>query len=394
MTAKKNLLSDLGEFGLIKTLQTQCIETSPEILKGIGDDAAAVKIRADKTLITTDMLLEGIHFDLSFTTFYQLGYKTLAVNISDIFAMGGRPKYFLLSIGIPKNYQSKNIHELYSGIRKIAKKFGIAVVGGDTCASKHGIVLSGTLIGEAGKIIMRSGAKEGDSIFVTNTLGDSAMGLMLLKKIRRKIPVEMNYPAVIPAKAGIPRNESGFRPDTSGCGMTEIGKLCGKLQGIVNFKINNKHFPLYDVLPLFKRHLMPEPVPLADTHGVTAMIDVSDGLLIDLSHICDESKVGAMVYIDKIPISGELAETAKKLSMDPVKFALKGGEDYVLLFTAPPGIKTNAVEIGKIIGKGRFLVDIKGKKIPFKAEGYEHFKERNTDRHRYKKQINTDYKQK
>lgn len=348
MTAKKNLLSDLGEFGLIKTLQIQCIETSPEILKGIGDDAAAVKIRADKTLITTDMLLEGIHFDLSFTTFYQLGYKTLAVNISDIFAMGGRPKYFLLSIGIPKNYQSKNIHELYSGIRKIAKKFGIAVVGGDTCASKHGIVLSGTLIGEAGKIIMRSGAKEGDSIFITNTLGDSAMGLMLLKKVRTK-----------------------------------------------NWKLRTSQFPVpSSQLKLIKRHLMPEPVPLKDTQGVTAMIDISDGLLIDLSHICDESKVGAMVYVDKIPISEELAATAKKLSMNPLKFALKGGEDYVLLFTAPPGIKTNAVEIGKIIREGRFLVNIKGKKIPFKAEGYEHFKERNTDRHRYKKQINTDYKQK
>ncbi|MDP3296975.1 MAG: thiamine-phosphate kinase [Thermodesulfovibrionia bacterium] len=358
---KKPLLSDLGEFGLIKTLQTQCIETSPEILKGIGDDAAAVKIRADKTLITTDMLLEGIHFDLSFTTFYQLGYKTLAVNISDIFAMGGKPKYFLLSIGIPKNYQSKNIHEFYSGIRKIAKKFGIAVVGGDTCASRHGLVISGTLIGEADNIIMRSGAREGDNIFVTDTLGDSAMGLMLLKKLKRKIPVEMNYPMVVPAKAGIQRKESGFRPDASG-------------QGIANFKINNKQLPLCNVMPLLKRHLMPEPVPLEDTHGVTAMIDVSDGLLIDLTHICDESKVGAMVYIDKIPISGELAEAAKKLSMDPVKFALKGGEDYVLLFTAPPGIKTNAVEIGKIIGKGRFLVDIKGKKIPFKAEGYEHFK--------------------
>src|SRR4030067_3766572 len=318
---KKTLISDLGEFGLIKTLQTQCIETSPEILKGIGDDAAAVKIRADKTLITTDMLLEGIHFDLSFTTFYQLGYKTLEVNISDIFAMGGKPKYFLLSIGIPKNYQSKNIHELYSGIRKIAKKFGIAVVGGDTCASRHGLVLSGTLIGEAGKIIMRSGAKEGDSIFVTNTLGDSAMGLMLLKKLRTK-----------------------------------------------NWKLRTSQFPVpSSQLKLIRRHLMPEPKPLEDTTGVTAMIDVSDGLLIDLTHICDESKVGAMVYIDKIPISGELAETAKKLNMDPVKFALKGGEDYVLLFTAPPGIKTNAVEIGKIIGKGRFLVDIKGKKIPFKA---------------------------
>jgi thiamine-monophosphate kinase len=222
-------------------------------------------------------------------------------------------------------------------------------------------VLSGTLIGEAGKIIMRSGAKEGDSIFVTNTLGDSAMGLMLLKKIRRKIPIEILSKDKMEKIPPYPPLTKG------GWGDFQIKNL--------KFKIFQSQFPLYDVLPLFKRHLMPEPVPLADTHGVTAMIDVSDGLLIDLSHICDESKVGAMIYIDKIPISGELAEAAKKLSMDPVKFALKGGEDYVLLFTAPPGIKTNAVEIGKIIGKGRFLVDIKGKKIPFKAEGYEHFKQ-------------------
>src|SRR4030067_2555092 len=218
------------------------METSPKILKGIGDDAAAVKIRADKTLITTDMLLEGIHFDLSFTTFYQLGYKTLEVNISDIFAMGGKPKYFLLSIGIPKNYQSKNIHELYSGIRKIAKKFGIAVVGGDTCASRHGLVLSGTLIGEAGKIIMRSGAKEGDSIFVTNTLGDSAMGLMLLKKIRRKIPIEISFKDKIKRIPSHPPLTKGGRGDYQ---MKNL-----------KFKILQSQFALYDVLPLLRKHLM------------------------------------------------------------------------------------------------------------------------------------------
>jgi thiamine-monophosphate kinase len=335
-------LSKIGEFGLIKCLRNRCEVTSPEILKGIGDDAAAIKFAAKKILITSDMLLEGIHFDLSFTTFYQLGYKVLAVNISDIFAMGGNPKYFLLNLGVPKIYDSKDIHELYSGIMKIAKKFGVVIVGGDTCASRQGLMLSGTLIGYADRIIMRSGANIGDGIFVTDTLGDSAMGLMILKKLGRKIPIRV-------------QNEK--------CKMKNV-----------KFTVHSSRFTVHGVLPLLKRHLMPEPQPLKDARKVTSMIDVSDGLLIDLSHICDESKVGAIIYKKRIPVSRELVDIAKDLNMDPIKFALTGGEDYVLLFTAPPHIKTKAVRIGEIIKKGRFIVDSKGGKKPFKAEGYEHFK--------------------
>jgi thiamine-monophosphate kinase len=323
-------LSKIGEFGLIKHFRTRCAYASPEILKGIGDDSAVIKGGKDKILITSDILLEGIHFDLSFTTFYQLGYKVLAVNISDIFAMGGNPKYFLLNLGVPKTYDSKNIHELYSGIIKIAKKFGVAVVGGDTCASRQGLVLGGALVGYADRIIMRSGAREGDSIFVTGTLGDSAMGLMILKKVRTK-----------------------------------------------NWKLRTSRFQVpSSQLKLIKRHLMPEPEALKNTEGVTSMIDVSDGLLMDLSHICDESKVGAIIYRDKIPVSRELANAARELSIDPINLALRGGEDYVLLFTAPPDIriKTKAIRIGEIIKKGRFIIDSKGKRTLFKAEGYEHFK--------------------
>jgi len=325
-------LSKIGEFGLIKKLRTKCKNTRKEIIAGIGDDAAAIKQGNKKILITTDMLLEGIHFDLSFTTFYQLGYKFLGVNISDIFAMGGNPKYFFISLGIPKDYKSNDIDELYSGILKIAKKFGIAIAGGDTCASRQGFVLGGTLIGDADKVITRSGAKVGDNIFVTGTLGDSAMGLMLLKR----------------QKAEGRRQKLKFK--------TQYSKL----------KIQNSK--------LIRKHLMPEPIPLKNTSKVTSMIDISDGLLIDLSHICDESKVGAVIYKDKIPISGELTDTAKILGTDPVKFALKGGEDYALLFTAPPDIKTTATKIGEIITRERFIIDEKGRKIKFKSEGYEHFK--------------------
>lgn len=316
-------LSKIGEFGLIKNIRTRCRELPPEILTGIGDDAAVIKPVGGKSLVTSDMLIEGVHFDLSFTTFNQLGHKFLAVSISDIFAMGGEPKYFLISLGIPGSYKKEHIEELYSGILKIAKKFRISIIGGDTCASRNGLVLSGTLIGAAKKVITRSGAGEGDGIFLSNNIGDSAMGLRLLRKSVRKV--------------------HSFSPSTNR-------------------------------LRLMKRHLMPEPSPLKSTAGITSMIDISDGLLIDLSHICDESRAGAVIYRERIPVSRELRAAAKNLGMDALEFALKGGEDYVLLFTAPLNIKTNAVKIGEITKKGRFIIDKNGRKTPFKPEGYEHFK--------------------
>ena len=328
-------LGTIGEFGIIKRLRTRHAGKSPEILKGIGDDAAALKIKSQITLITTDMLLEEIHFDLSFTTFYQLGYKILAVSISDILAMGGKPRYFLLGMGLPATCLARDIDELYSGIMNLAKKFKVVVIGGDTCASPKGLVLSGTLLGEANGIITRSGARPGDAIFVTDTLGDSAMGLSLLNKLKIKNPRPRSLP-----------------------------HLFG-----TNLKASSPY-----IRTLIKKHLMPEPKALEKTSGITSMIDVSDGLLMDLSHICNESNAGALIYLDKIPISKELALAAKKMGTDPLKFALKGGEDYILLFTAPSDIKINAVRIGEIIKKGRFLVDGRGSKTPFKAEGYEHFK--------------------
>jgi thiamine-monophosphate kinase len=330
-------LSEIGEFGLIKKLRRKVKNIPHEILAGIGDDAAAIKTAGKKILVTTDMLIEGIHFDLSFTSFYQLGHKFLAVNISDILAMGGTPKYFFTGLGIPKNYRSEYIDELYSGISGIAGKFKITIAGGDTCMSKSGFILSGTLIGSADGIITRSGAKAGDGIFVTGTLGDSAMGLMLLKKFKKPINITQNF-----VRARSPR----------------------------------PYKTLYsrDVLFLMRKHLMPEPVPLKNISGITSMIDISDGLLIDLGHVCDESKVGAVIYKDKIPVSAALAGAAKISGTDPLDFALKGGEDYALLFTAPQNIRTEAFQIGEIIRKGRFIIDEKGRKTRFKPEGYEHFK--------------------
>jgi thiamine-monophosphate kinase len=316
-------LSEIGEFGLINNIRSRCKSSSSNILIGIGDDAAAVKTVRGKGLFTSDILIEGTHFDLSLTTFYQLGWKFLAVNISDIFAMGGRPDYFIAGLGIPAECRSGNIDELYSGILDMARKFNVKIIGGDTCSSEHGLVLSGTLIGSGNKIITRSNAKAGNGIFITKTLGDSAIGLELLKKGGKKV---LNF--------------SGSTPR----------------------------------LKLIKRQLMPVPRPLRNVSKLTSMIDTSDGLLIDLGHICDESNTGALVYSDKIPMSPALATAAKKMGKSPLEFALKGGEDYALLFTAPKNIRTRAFRIGEIIRTGRYIIDAAGKKTPFKAEGYEHFK--------------------
>jgi len=316
-------LSKIGEFGLIHKLREKCRSSAKDLISGIGDDAAAVKNPSGITLITSDMMLEHTHFDLSFTTFYQLGYKFLAINVSDIFAMGGNPEHFIISMGIPGKINAFDIDKLYSGIKKIAAKFKISIIGGDTCFSKNDFILSGTLTGKAKNIITRSGARNGDGIYVKGTLGDSAMGLQLLKKHGKKV---------------------------------------------------HTFSPLTPRLKFIKHHLMPDPAPLQYTKGVTSMIDISDGLLIDVSHICDESKVGAVIHENKIPLSKALREVAKREGCDPVKLALKGGEDYRLLFTSRHKLKTSAVKIGEITDRERIIMDNKGRKRALRPEGYEHFK--------------------
>jgi thiamine-monophosphate kinase len=344
-------LRDIGELNLIRGVRSRCSVTAPDVVLGIGDDAAAFRVKAGTGLVTSDMMIEGIHFDISLTMFYQLGYKILAVNLSDIFAMGGIPRFFLLNLGIPASYSKKDVDELYLGVMKIAEKFGVSIVGGDTCASKNGLVLSGTLIGSASKMISRSGARPGDGIFVTGVLGDSAMGLRLLKNMGRNTLKKLR------------NSEFGIR-------IEKIRKAFSS-----NIKIKGKTFVLGDVLYLIRKHLMPEPLPLNKTAGITSMIDISDGLIMDLSHICDESRVGAVLYSDRTPVSDELSNAAHTLGVDYKKLALYGGEDYGLLFTAPgKGTMKNAVRIGEITKKGRYLIDAKGRKKPFKAKGYEHFK--------------------
>jgi thiamine-monophosphate kinase len=300
-------LSRIGEFGLIETIKRSVPLTAQSVLVGIGDDAAVLK--ADRTramLVTTDMLLEHVHFDLSYTDFYSLGWKAAAVNLSDIAAMGGSAKCGLVSLGIPESVDSGAVQKFYRGLNNAFRKFAVSLVGGDTNRSQNGFVVNVVIIGETEQknVILRSGAKPGDRIYVTGTLGDSAAGLILLQSGRQ------------PADA-IERR-------------------------------------------LARKHLRPDPRmgwgrQLALSGCVSAMIDVSDGLSSDLGHICDLSKVGAILHEKNIPLSKDLKLAARAAGVSALDLALTGGEDYELLFAVPKNAvgkfsrqRIPATEIGEI----------------------------------------------
>jgi thiamine-monophosphate kinase len=276
-------LRSLGEFGLIERIAGQVADL-PGVVRGIGDDAAALTPSPGQLqLVTSDMLLEGVHFDLSYTPPELLGRKSLAANLSDIAAMGGRPRWFLLSLGLPADMSLEFMDAFVGGMLGLAGEHGVQLVGGDTCASRGGLVISVTLLGEqtAGSVVCRSGARPGDLICVTGTLGDAALGLLELRAGRRDGPA--------------------------------VG-----------------------------RHLDPAPrcregLLLAEAGLPTAMIDVSDGLMGDLGHILESSRVGARIDTGRLPCSHYFLEAAAGLTAEPADLVLSGGEDYELLFTVPPG---------------------------------------------------------
>ncbi len=273
-------LSRLGEFGLIERVR----HTTPlgrGVNLGIGDDAAWVRTPSGSCLLTVDLLIEGVHFDLKWTSLYGLGYKTLAVNMSDIAAMGGIPAYVLLSLGIPAILDSKKVEEFYRGIRSLALKSGVVLVGGDTSVAKS-LFISACLVGHAPvRPVTRRGAKVGDDIYVTGTLGDSALGLHLLKRKSPKL-------------------------------TTPAGK----------FLLSRHHFPTPRVRI---------GAALANEKLARAMIDISDGLLQDLGHICKASRIGAVIAEEKLPLSAAYRSLG---DLDGTSHALAGGEDYELLFCA------------------------------------------------------------
>jgi thiamine-monophosphate kinase len=340
-------LSSLGEFGLIRKIRKLSSRTSPLTVIGIGDDAAALRISpASLLLATTDMLVEGIHFNLSTTDLYSLGWKSVAVNLSDIAAMGGVPRFCLTSLSIPSSVPAEQILDFYRGFNALAKTHHAALVGGDTCASGNGLIISVTILGETNRkwLITRSGAKPGDRIFVTGTLGDSAAGMELLQAGSRSQKSEVRSQKV--AASFISREEKR----------------------------------------LIQKHLRPEPrvewgKKIAQARCASAMIDISDGLSSDLGHICEQSKAGAIVHSGKVPLSAALLKAKERLKHAPLQYALSGGEDYELLFTVPPSgmkrfaaLNIPAMEIGTITrGRKLLIIDEDGEKKPLKPTGYDHF---------------------
>lgn len=336
-------IAKLGEFGLINHLTKDIKFHNSSSLLGVGDDAAILDFGGKQTIVTTDLLLEGIHFDLTYVPLTHLGYKSAIVNFSDIYAMNARPTQITVSIGVSKRFSVEDLEDLYAGIRLACDRHGVDLVGGDTSASMTGLCISITCIGEGenGKIVKRSGAKENDLICVSGDLGAAYMGLQLLEREK----------AVF---AGM--KEEDIQPDFAG-----------------------KEY-------LIERQLKPEArkdiIELLATKGIipTSMMDISDGLSSELIHICKASNCGCRVFEEHIPIDYQTALLAEEFNMSLTTCAMNGGEDYELLFTVPLELHelVSKLEGIRIIGHitkpelGMNLVTRDGVEVALKAQGFQH----------------------
>lgn len=335
-------ISTLGEFGLIENLTKGVELKNPSSVKGVGDDAAVLHYGDKETLVTTDLLLEGIHFDLTYVPLKHLGYKAAVVNFSDIYAMNGKPRQITVSLGVSMRFTIEHLQQLYDGIKLACDVYGVDLIGGDTSASATGLLISITCIGEceSGKIVYRNGAKDTDLICVSGDLGAAYMGLQLLERERV-------------ASEGI----KDFQP-----------KFAGKEY-------------------ILERQLKPEArkdiIEALDKTGIipTAMMDISDGLSSELLHICHQSGVGCRIYEERIPIDYQTAVMASELNMNLVTAALNGGEDYELLFTVPLTDHEKIAEMSgvRIIGHmtkpelGCVLATRDDNEIQLKAQGWNAF---------------------
>ena len=296
----------LHEFRLIETLHRRYGKTGPHVVRGIGDDAAIVTpIRGHELVMTTDLLAEGVHFNRTTATLQDIGYKAAVASLSDVAAMGAKPDYLLVSLAIPSSLTASDIQRFYRGLMLACRPHDVALIGGDTSASRHDLFVNITLIGsiKAGRALTRDGAQVGDLLYVTGTIGDSLAGLRLLSA------------------------EPGTKKFL-------LGSKTGSHRG------------------LLRRHLRPTPrvtvgQMLSGRQLATAAIDLSDGLSGDLRHICEQSRVGAEVDADALPISSALRRYADRTQVDPIEIALRGGEDYELLFTVAPRHRKTLDELGR-----------------------------------------------
>jgi thiamine-monophosphate kinase len=332
-------ISTLGEFGLIERLTKEIQLTQPTSLKGVGDDAAVLDFSGANTLVTTDLLLEGIHFDLTYTPMKHLGYKAAVVNFSDIYAMNGRPQQITVSLGVSKRFSVEDLEDFYVGLRLACEVYGVDIVGGDTSASVTGFTVSVTCIGIAdeSEIVYRNTAQDTDLICVSGDLGAAYMGLQLLER-----------------EKNVFSGKEDFQPDFAG-----------------------KEY-------LLERQLKPEArkdiIKMLAENGIklTAMIDVSDGLSSDLLHICKQSKVGCQLFEERIPIDYQTAMMAETFNINVMTAALNGGEDYELLFTVPlyEHDKISAMSGVHVVGyitkseNGCHLITRDNSQMPLKAQGW------------------------
>ncbi len=336
---KQTPLSELGEFGLISRLTEKIQIKNASTLTGVGDDAAVLSFPEKKIVVTTDLLTEGIHFNLMYVPLKHLGYKAVVVNLSDVFAMNATPRQITVSIAISSKFSLEAVEELYSGIHLACEKYSVDLIGGDTTSSLTGLTISITAIGEANgdELVYRSGAKSGDLVCVSGDLGGAYMGLQLLER----------------------ENEV--------------------------FKVNPNQQPQFEGYDyILERQLKPEAradiKELLKTLDIkpTSMIDISDGLSSEVLHLCKASKVGCNIYEEKIPLDKQTKDFAEELSINPLVAALNGGEDYELLFTVPLGsydlIKKefDITIIGHITpeSEGANLITTGGSVIPLQAQGW------------------------
>jgi len=341
---KRTEIATLGEFGLIDHLTGDIRLKQPSSIKGVGDDAAVLDYAGKKTLVTTDLLLEGVHFDLVYVPLKHLGYKAAVINFSDIYAMNGIPQQITVSLGISKRFSVEDVESFYSGVKLACEIYGVDIVGGDTTSSLTGFTISITCVGSANddKIVYRNGARDTDLIYVSGDLGASYMGLQLLE--REKIAFD---------------DSGDVQPDFAG-----------------------KEY-------LLERQLKPEArkdiVELLTENNIvpTSMIDVSDGLSSDLLHICKQSNVGCRLFEERIPIDYQTAMMAETFNMNVTTVALNGGEDYELLFTVPLSLheQMDAIPGVHLIGhitdpeQGCYLVTRDGQEMQLRAQGWNHLAE-------------------
>ena len=348
-------ISALGEFGLIKRLTDGHEPKNLSTLYGVGDDCAVLHYGNKETLVTTDMLMEGVHFDLTYIDMVSLGYKAAMVNISDIFAMNGCPRQMTVSMALSKRFKVEDIDNFYQGLRMACDKWNVDIIGGDTTSSYTGLAISITCIGEADKedIVYRNGAKETDLICVSGDLGAAYMGLQLLER-EKTVYYQQVEEAKKKGNKRLLEELSQFSPDFAGKEYLLQRQLRSEARGDIIKKLRDANI---------------KP---------TAMMDISDGLSSELIHICSQSHVGCRIFEKNLPIDYQTAVMAEELNMNVTTCALNGGEDYELLFTVPIGDheKIQALDDVKLIGHvtkeslGRILVTRDDQEFDLKAQGW------------------------